>query len=1030
MIDDRMAAEGLATFDQLMDELRPMICWWHGTDTLPKHYESPHEMYAEAMSVFLNNPAACQKRAPAFYSMLFSYMGRKPEFKAEYEKVMELMKSGPGLYAERDRMFRASVRMANKAVRAWEFLTLARTWRERKDLIRSQIDRTLGPLQQRVVLLQDEAAAKKEAQAAAMKELGAETDMDKLKARTEELYQEAMTGRADLMWGALGGMDRYNYRQTMMQGAAERMHNAALRPLLKAGLGVEDLDVYLFHNRVVEFSPAVGDVAYSEGFDRKSSAEQLAWMRETRPDHYALLEQAQKDMRRVYQEEALDRLRHYGVFSDEMLDRFDKETSYATLNIARKGAPKETKDPLRELFNDQYGPGISSHIFKQFGTHKPTASLYMATLTKMERLISLAERSNMIKKTLAALTAEQSDFKGEWQAAKTRWNGKTQEIVVIDNDRVGTLTFFDKGKLVGFYGPKTLVDALSYAETNEIGMIASLFFGMVRLQKDIFTRLNPNFIPRAWHRDIRQFNVQMPGVWKDWRQYAPFTGGAYGRFGREAMRAATSIYMHEPNKVAQEALRRGVIMPSRVGYMASRATQESGTVELPDFSDKSAVKRFLIKTGNAGQILEATSKINGMLYMDWAFPDMREEKKLIAIHTWAGSPNFLERMGAARVVELFRLFPGPWKEGWRSTSWAWFGGGGWESRWWEQVINLMRRSILPALGIYMVYGGGLKKILEAFDLKGWGPMADAEDQYEDGPGEYDKVRNLCIPLGWHDKQNHKAWVLTVPLGESERNMLLALKIAVQATLNRCSKDKVEEVRIREMAQFMAGDLPGANPIADLIKDWCLYASGATPYDTFRQRPAMTEKQREIGGATALKAMAWYSANKFVSSLVGTIGPETLQQPERTTLEKVIYRTPILRGYIKITDAGYRERLDRAAKPWSKAAAEIHEAHTQRIIKLRRKGFLTSMDALNRGLTEEEATTLNEGAQIDAQYPRTTLDPETELKRYYYTSFMELLKSSGVRDLPTGARAIIHQPSRVTRSAVIQEMMRARPPAGR
>jgi hypothetical protein len=310
-------------------------------------------------------------------------------------------------------------------------LAKARTWRERKDLLRRQIDREMGPLQQRAVLLNDKSVARKEANAAALRELGPEADMESLKARAEELYREAMSEREDLMWGAMGGMDRYLYRQTMIWGASERMHNATLRPLFQAGLGVEELDKYLFHNRVVNDTPAAGDVAWSEGFERKSSAEQLAWMKERQPDKFAMLEQAQKDMRRVYQEEALDRLRHYGTFSERMLDEFDRREDYATLNISRKGAPPEG-DPLREMFESEYGKGITSHIYKQFGTHKPTASLYMATLTKMERLISLAERSNMIKKTLAALMSEHSDFRGEWKQAKLRWNGKAQEIEVVD----------------------------------------------------------------------------------------------------------------------------------------------------------------------------------------------------------------------------------------------------------------------------------------------------------------------------------------------------------------------------------------------------------------------------------------------------------------------------------------------------------------------------------------------------------------------------------------------------------------------
>jgi hypothetical protein len=297
--------------------------------------------------------------------------------------------------------------------------------------------------------------------------------------------------------------------------------------------------------------------------------------------------------------------------------------------------------------------------------------------------------------------------------------------------------------------------------------------------------------------------------------------------------------------------------------------------------------------------------------------------------------------------------------------------------------------------------------------------------YECGPSEYDKMRNWCIPLGWHgDGQDKKVWTLTLPMGESERSLLLALKIALGQGIATIKSDEVEQARLHDMAQFMAGDLPGGNPVVDLLQDWLIYAGGGNPYDTFRNRPAMTDDEQKIGGLIGLKAMAWHSANKFVSSMTGRLGPETVGEPKRTLGENIIYRTPILRGFVKITNAGFQERLRRQAEPFSVAQARIREEQDAMVIRLRRQGRLNE-EGLRHGLTNEELTKLQAGMAIQAQYPNATLSPEDEVRRYYYTHFIERLKTAGIRDLSPGAQQIIRQPSRATKAAVMRELMQKR-----
>jgi len=1014
LISDKMAEEGLATYEELMTELKPMIAWWHGAETIPEYYDSdPSEMYAEALSVWLNNPAAAQKRAPAFNAMLYAYMERKPEFKAAYEKVMDLI-GRSAVYEERDRIMTMEMKQANKDVQAWLELQHTRTWRERKDLMRRQIDRQLGPIQQRVVALMSKPILK-QMQAAAVDrargELGTDAQPAAVDALAARHYAEAVEGVKNTMWAALGGMDRFLYRQTMQWGADERMRQEVLIPLAQAGKTVTELDKFLFHKRVVEDEPRIGDVAQPWGFERHSSQAMLDEMRTRDPEGFAQLETIQKQMRTVYQEEALDRLRHYKIFSEEMIDDLDRRTAYATWQVSRKGAPPG--DPLRAMLESRYGKGVTSHIYKQYGTHMPVASPYMATTSKMLRLISMAERENMKRTTIQALTAPDSPFKAEWEPAKSVYiPGKGRQIQIVDTDRVGTLTIMREGKLQGWYGPRVLVDALSFGSPNEMNMLVNGMFAVLNVQKSLLTRWNPTFIPRAWWRDVRGFNQRMPGTAGDWLNWMPLTGGAYTRFARSSLVAAATLYADRPNALAQDALRRGVMIAKRQGYMTMGM---QGEIVMPDLSNRGAIRRWASALGNAGQILEATSKINGMQYMDWKFPDMPEAQKMSAVHSWAGSPNFLERMEAARLVEWARFFAGPWKEGWRSTGWAWFGGGGWKARPWEQAMNFFRRSILTALGIYMLYGGGLKRVLEGLGIRNPGLSTDAEQQYADGPSDFEKSRNFNIPLGWYNQAEHKVWYLTLPLEESERNFMTMLRTGAAAAFGAGGPGQTE--RLNELAGYLSGDLPGINPITAMIGNWLMFIGGGTPYDTFRMRKALTPDQERLRWTEGLKAMAWFTANQMGGSIVGQLRPETAEDLPKSAVEQIIARTPGLRGLIKISDNGFKERFRKSTMSVLDQQAEIRTEIERTGIRLRRGGKLTV----------EEVSRVQDGYTIGRQAGKQILSSEQELKRYYYTHFDYAMKEAQIPYLSPEARVIIRQPSRAAQAAVLEEMIRTRPP---
>ena len=85
--------------NEIIEELKALTEWWNpfdpaADDAYTKYRYSSKELYAEAMSVLLNDPATLEERAPTFYHTWFQYLERKPEVKKVYNKVVQEIVSG------------------------------------------------------------------------------------------------------------------------------------------------------------------------------------------------------------------------------------------------------------------------------------------------------------------------------------------------------------------------------------------------------------------------------------------------------------------------------------------------------------------------------------------------------------------------------------------------------------------------------------------------------------------------------------------------------------------------------------------------------------------------------------------------------------------------------------------------------------------------------------------------------------------------------------------------------------------------
>ena len=86
--------------NKIMDELKILTRLWRpfdpkeASEKYVKYRYSSSELYADAVSVLFNNPKFLQQMAPTFYEAFMNYLDRKPEFKATYENILAMKKTG------------------------------------------------------------------------------------------------------------------------------------------------------------------------------------------------------------------------------------------------------------------------------------------------------------------------------------------------------------------------------------------------------------------------------------------------------------------------------------------------------------------------------------------------------------------------------------------------------------------------------------------------------------------------------------------------------------------------------------------------------------------------------------------------------------------------------------------------------------------------------------------------------------------------------------------------------------------------
>lgn len=876
LLNQEMIRRNTADLELVKQELLPAIAWWRGVAEVPAYFRTAHEMYAEAFSMFFNNPAGLLKHAPITARLLFNYMERRPEVGKLYDTIQNQIKSSEIQKVrvnDLHEMWQRDNENSLKAARE----NLHVPWRDYLENVRYHIDRMSGPIYQ---------AARRA------------SNSDRLKQA----------------WGD------FNYRGAEHERYFSASNRDVATLLVKHNLDWNhDFGEYLYHNRVLKerFNPIDGTpLANPLGWDVKDSTARLAEMRQQLgPERWSALEEAARRFYELHQNFVVKPLLAGRMFSPELAKVLAERTAYATFAAARNLPDKG----IERIIETQFGTGATPHIYRQVGNLGEIKNPGTATMLKGASLISALARNTMKRELVRALQ-ETEQYPGELiRPAEVAWNGKATVPRIVDGPKASTILYLEDGQVKAFYTRKLLADAVN-GDSPVANHAASTLQSAKGLLKGLFTQ-QPGFWAFNFVRDTAGFWAQMPGL------RAPV--GWARAFPRAVVGARASVTGRE-NPYAEAALKRRMLISrmEQAGSWAEVSNEWEHRVSAYGF-DPASWNKELTATERAlkiwhswmgwGKTIERANKLAGMIYLDeYAPPKYRNAPEYLKrewVRSLAGSPDFLERGKSANSIDWMFLFYNPWKEGVRS------------------LVSSVKTDPLGAAAkatALMI----APTVLQAMAYNGaFGP--DLQKRYR-SVGLYD-LTNYLIPYASPPDKNGGVGIFRLPLFEPHRilhGVLFQLLTGQSEGMLSHAGGQLPGLNPIVTSAYQWGQyLMGENPFdffrgANVLTDQQQAARGGA-----HGRPG------EVWNAAALGQMGKQTWNNLGGTVLYRFQNLNLENPPATTAQQIVNLpvvNNILGRWYKVTNAGITDRARLAAAPVAQQEAEFNGATQVMLEKITEK----------------------------------------------------------------------------------------------
>jgi hypothetical protein len=444
----------LRAYPDVRREAQNLIAWYRQSDGMPDYFRNPSEMFAEALSAWVNYPAEAAKRAPAFADLLENWLDARPE-------------AARALREFRDGVTQAEARAAKAA----------------GDVTNPAFFAALD---------QGSAAARRAEELA-----GRLTDEALAGRRTEDFWAKtklALSGPDDILKGELmrSGLGAFNSHNLPLWRAMQQKDNANNRmvlwdyrfrthvePILHGVPRATFLN-YLYHFRVAHelLGPDAtrgrmnlpnaegltpGDVSRAEGNAQTSSAAWLNELRRTQPEIAEKCERARREFWNKVRNggdelggegSPMDVIRNSPCLSAEQKAALLGNEAYVAFR------PAVVPDVSRAVSTGEMS--VWDGIFSQrTGSEKPVGDVLANTLLQDLTMQDQLLRQEYRLRAVDWLKANKAEWIGPEVPAQFDPATKRQVVPQREKDGWRVVTFLRNGKPEGWWVRDFIADALA-----------------------------------------------------------------------------------------------------------------------------------------------------------------------------------------------------------------------------------------------------------------------------------------------------------------------------------------------------------------------------------------------------------------------------------------------------------------------------------------------------------------------------------------------------------------------------------------
>lgn len=848
--------------------------------------KSSKEIFADAISVLLNDPALLEKDAPIFFEQFFNELDRKPDVKRAYFDLQTLLAGTPeALTAKRRAGVQEMFTVGDTKAMDLERLRQAERKASLQDLwlrTRIQFVDKNTPIIDRVRALQKRGVV-------------VNPDDDpryfleernylggKLKAFTERHFQPVHTAlvKADIDWHTFG--EALFYDRIIAGDRSELANPRGISPDVAETLRVAMSNTLttaqrtVLHDSIDRFRAAVTQVA---------------------EDAYAA-----------------------GLYTDALHDQIKDNPAYVSFRVL-----------------DHIERDVTSRVYKQIGTLKDITNPADATMLKTLVTIRAIEHQKM---KVAVFDFLQQHFPGDIAQAQEIGSPKGRRPIESTDKQEELITYYEKGKLRGKYVEPYIADSLNNVSVgHNLAIVSVLRFINSTVFRPVFTTFNVGFQSFNFGRDFLRTWKNAPGMSlaKIAQRYVQARHLARVRaFGLPAKpsvalkRAHEDLLDAETNKMlsvtmndlnagreVQDTQIEETLSKMGLGGFQPTPTSRWGKVLTP----LKAVLGFIEHTGNFIETLPKAAVIY-QFKGQGSIADIPADQRSL-IRRKIGSPDFLAGGTFKPITNELFLFSNAITQAIRADvevatdSGAGGGGGtkgpGGSARpgasgagrspraafWWKTAAL----NILPKIMMFAA--------LLALAHRKKGDEEQEDDSLDtlrrtlEGISEYDQTNYTNIPLGL-DAQGHSIYLR---LPQDDFGRLIGGLAWKALRIFRGDKDVVQTAM--QVLDYTSGQFPGLTPTLTGLSDIAQFAAGRNVYDPFRSRFLFTDDELKAGGRTTAQKFVGYEFQQLGGGIVWKFYPGE-QRPLAKTPGQRILDLPVLSNvigrWLRISDLGQIERL--------------------------------------------------------------------------------------------------------------------------